>query len=67
MDAKWQRDVGRLLRAAQECLEHSAAGHQLLREGVVEEARDELEIAEEYAERMRLLEYELTHWETWER
>jgi hypothetical protein len=67
MDAQWQRDGGCLLRAEQAYLEPAAAGHQLRRAGVVEEARAAREIAEEDAARMRRLADELTLWETWER
>ena len=58
-DAQWQRDFFRLIQARVEQHEHVIAGHQLLEHGVPDEAREQLDCADELQEEIDLLEHAL--------
>jgi hypothetical protein len=61
MDAKWQADLARLIALRAEWEEHVYAGAQLHAAGVHDEARRELDMADQDLEQIGLLEYELAH------
>jgi hypothetical protein len=58
-DAQWQRDFGELAKAIEDCREHTAAGCMLRDAGVLDEARTQLELADEAMARADMLELAL--------
>lgn len=58
-DAQWQRDFFAMAGAIAERDEHVAAGHQLREAGAIDEARDQLALAEECQERIEVLKHAL--------
>lgn len=58
-DTQWQQAFRGLVRAYEECREHTAAGCQLRDAGVYDEARYQLELADEAKERTELIEHSL--------
>jgi hypothetical protein len=54
-DAEWQRDFGRIAEVMARCREHTLAGRQLANAKAPDEARAELQLAEEENELAELM------------